>query len=260
MAISSLTHGAVDAVRNIGEFAADLTEPTIRLGVTGLSRAGKTVFITALVHNLLAWRPPAGVRGRGARARRRRRARAAARRRGAALRLRGHMADADRRAAALAGMRRAASASCASPSTIESQNFWTRQRGADALNLDIVDYPGEWLLDLPLLSKSYAEWSREALRSRRAARRARALAARIGTRHLPSVDPAAPADERRRARLARLFTDYLRACRDDAHALSTAAARPLPDAGRPRRLAGADLRAARRRRRASAPARLALAR
>ena len=27
--------------------------PTVRLGVTGLSRAGKTVFITALVHNLV---------------------------------------------------------------------------------------------------------------------------------------------------------------------------------------------------------------
>src|SRR5690349_20303099 len=27
--------------------------PPVRLGVTGLSRAGKTVFITALVHNLL---------------------------------------------------------------------------------------------------------------------------------------------------------------------------------------------------------------
>ena len=28
-------------------------EPTIRLGVTGLSRAGKTVFITSLIANLL---------------------------------------------------------------------------------------------------------------------------------------------------------------------------------------------------------------
>ncbi len=27
--------------------------PSLRLGVTGLSRAGKTVFITALVHNML---------------------------------------------------------------------------------------------------------------------------------------------------------------------------------------------------------------
>ena len=30
------------------------------------------------------------------------------------------------------------------------------------LSVDIVDYPGEWLLDLPLLGKSYAEFSRDA--------------------------------------------------------------------------------------------------
>lgn len=33
--------------------AAGLVTPSLRLGVTGLSRAGKTVFITALVHNLV---------------------------------------------------------------------------------------------------------------------------------------------------------------------------------------------------------------
>src|SRR4029079_18307254 len=32
------------------------------------------------------------------------------------------------------------------------------------ITLRIVDYPGEWLLDLPLLNQSYAEWSRAALR------------------------------------------------------------------------------------------------
>ena len=35
--------------------------------------------------------------------------------------------------------------------------------GPSTLNLDIVDYPGEWLLDLPLLSLSFAEWSAQAL-------------------------------------------------------------------------------------------------
>src|SRR3569832_2729339 len=41
------------AGRALGEFGAGLVNPTIRLGVTGLSGAGKTVFITALVHHLL---------------------------------------------------------------------------------------------------------------------------------------------------------------------------------------------------------------
>ena len=40
------------AGRAFSEFSTALFNPTIRLGVTGLSRAGKTVFITALVHGL----------------------------------------------------------------------------------------------------------------------------------------------------------------------------------------------------------------
>ena len=40
------------AGRAFSEFSTALFNPTIRLGVTGLSRAGKTVFITALIHAL----------------------------------------------------------------------------------------------------------------------------------------------------------------------------------------------------------------
>ncbi|MGA9603238.1 MAG: YcjX family protein, partial [Methyloceanibacter sp.] len=43
-----------DAFRSIGEYASGLVAPTVRLGVTGLARSGKTVFISALVHNLIA--------------------------------------------------------------------------------------------------------------------------------------------------------------------------------------------------------------
>lgn len=39
--------------RSAGALADGWLSPSIRLGVTGLSRAGKTVFITALVHNLI---------------------------------------------------------------------------------------------------------------------------------------------------------------------------------------------------------------
>src|SRR6201996_4925909 len=39
--------------RALIEYGESLFNPTVRLGVTGLSRAGKTVFITALVHGLL---------------------------------------------------------------------------------------------------------------------------------------------------------------------------------------------------------------
>src|SRR5690606_17584120 len=41
------------AIDTIAGRTSDLFAPSLRLGVTGLSRAGKTVFITALVHNLV---------------------------------------------------------------------------------------------------------------------------------------------------------------------------------------------------------------
>jgi predicted YcjX-like family ATPase len=42
------------------------------------------------------------------------------------------------------------------------------------ITLRIVDYPGEWLLDLPMLAQSYAEWSRACLRLYREGTRAEA--------------------------------------------------------------------------------------
>ena len=45
MGVSDFTNGLM---RGIG-----IGDPSIRLGVTGLSRAGKTVFITSLVANLM---------------------------------------------------------------------------------------------------------------------------------------------------------------------------------------------------------------
>ena len=101
----------------------------------------------------------------------------------------------------------------------EPKRFWKRQLGLDRLNIDIVDYPGEWLLDLPLLDLDYAEWSREALKQSRLASR-RGIA-KAWHQALAAVDPAAPADEALAARLSDLFKAYLRATRADANALST---------------------------------------
>src|SRR5258708_9531490 len=41
------------SARALLDFGDNLFNPTVRLGVTGLSNAGKTVFITALVHGLI---------------------------------------------------------------------------------------------------------------------------------------------------------------------------------------------------------------
>src|SRR5206468_10901933 len=40
------------SARALWDYGDNLFNPTVRLGVTGLSRAGKTVFITALIHGL----------------------------------------------------------------------------------------------------------------------------------------------------------------------------------------------------------------
>lgn len=50
---SEIVEEARLSARALLEFGENLFNPTVRLGVTGLSRAGKTVFITALVHGLL---------------------------------------------------------------------------------------------------------------------------------------------------------------------------------------------------------------
>src|SRR6266852_8344899 len=41
------------SARALLDYGEHFFNPTVRLGVTGLSRAGKTVFITALLHGLL---------------------------------------------------------------------------------------------------------------------------------------------------------------------------------------------------------------
>jgi len=52
--ISSLDDMLRDSVEGTGEaLTRAFSDPSLRLGVTGLSRAGKTVLITSLVANLM---------------------------------------------------------------------------------------------------------------------------------------------------------------------------------------------------------------
>ncbi|MGH6736873.1 MAG: YcjX family protein [Methyloceanibacter sp.] len=218
MPISSYTHAAGDAVRNIGDFAASLVTPTVRLGVTGLARSGKTVFLTALVHNLIAGgRLPFFD--------------AAADRR----LLRAYLEpqpdeivprfEYEKHLADLTGdpphwpesTRRISQLRL----TLEyaSTRFWKRQLGRERLHIDIVDYPGEWLLDLPLLQLDYENWARTAIEQSRTPDRKKA--AKDWHKALAAIDPSAPADEALAATLSDLFKAYLREARSDQHALST---------------------------------------
>ncbi len=82
-------------------------------------------------------------------------------------------------------------------------------QGPRKIHLDIVDYPGEWLLDLALLEKSYEEWSHETLeRIERRPQAAEFLA------QAKAVDLAGPHEEPTAQALAGLFTTYLNAARE----------------------------------------------
>ncbi len=85
--------------------------------------------------------------------------------------------------------------------------------GTRTLYVDIIDYPGEWLLDLPLLNKSYAQWSTQALALMEQPRRAQ-FAAKWRT-FAQAIDPAQSAAETEEliTKGADLFREYLKACR-----------------------------------------------
>jgi hypothetical protein len=52
--LSAITDGITRQIEGaMASVSGAFFEPTLRLGVTGLSRSGKTVFITGLVANLL---------------------------------------------------------------------------------------------------------------------------------------------------------------------------------------------------------------
>ena len=217
MQLTTITDETRLAFANLADRATGLVTPSVRLGVTGLARAGKTVFIAALVHNLVhggrlpVFKAYAGGRLTGAR-------------------LEPQPDDAvprfdyERHVNALVEERLWPDSTRQISElrltvAYESASFLTRTLSSGRMHIDIVDYPGEWLLDLPLLSKSYTEWSRESLAAAR--RDGHRDHAGLWLKRLADVDPHAPADEALARELAEVFTGYLRSCRADARLLST---------------------------------------
>ena len=184
-----------------------LTDPVVRIGVTGLSRAGKTVFITSLVANLLE-------RGRM------QALRAAADGRLKAVWLQPQPDDTiprfdfERHLAALTGpdphwpdgTRHVSQLRLSL--RLEGGGLFGGLRSPRNLHLDIVDYPGEWLLDLRLMERDFAQWSAEVLERIDGRPGAdRFLAA------LAAEDPDAAFSEPRAQDLADLYTAHLNAAR-----------------------------------------------
>ena len=78
------------------------------------------------------------------------------------------------------------------------------------LYLDIFDYPGEWLLDLPLLDLSYQQWS---LQLQGFFSGIRAELGRVWLEKLKKIDLSAAANEDILAQLAKDYTAYLLDCK-----------------------------------------------
>lgn len=199
--------------------AGELFDRRIRLGVTGLSRAGKSVFIAALVHGLTDPRR-FGLLD----------VVAEDRLRAAVLRPQPHLdlprfpyEDAVARLTGAGGHPDWPAGTRNIAELRLSLRFAPKGGlrsflGDQILHLDIFDYPGEWLIDLPLLDRDYAAWAEETLAL--AATGVRAPLSQGWRDAVSAIDPAAQAKETDAIDLARRYTDYLRACRTHAIPLS----------------------------------------
>ncbi|AHM04142.1 amino acid regulated cytosolic protein [Roseibacterium elongatum DSM 19469] len=209
MVIGRVADGLGRGVEGVTQAVSEaFFEPVIRLGVTGLARSGKTVFITSLVANLLDRGRMPGLE-------------AAHSGRIEAAYLQPQPDDTVPRFAYedhLAAMTGPAPYWPDSTRSVSELRLSLRVRptgllggvtGPRTVHLDIVDYPGEWLLDLALLDQDFETWSQAALASARARPEGAAYAALIDR-----TDTAAKLEEPTAAALARAWTDYLTAARD----------------------------------------------
>ncbi|WP_347267426.1 YcjX family protein [Paracoccus sp. (in: a-proteobacteria)] len=139
-----------------------IADPVLRLGVTGLSRAGKTVFITSLVANLLDRGRMAGLRAVA----------------DGALKAAWLQPQPDDTVPRFDYERHLAAMTGPAPHwpegtrhvsqlrlslRVQPRGLVAGWRGSSVLHLDIVDYPGEWLLDLRLMERDFDAWSQEVL-------------------------------------------------------------------------------------------------
>lgn len=215
MSQDSLFDGARNAALAFGDSLLGLARPRLRLGVTGLSRSGKTVFTTALIQNLIeGGKLPvfkAASEGRIAR-----------------VRL-VPQPDPDvprfpyeAHRAALTGPARRWPDSTRRISELRIEIDYERAagwfRGPATLTLDIVDYPGEWLLDLALIGQDYKAWSAQAVSDARKAHRR--TSAQEWLDDLGRRDPLGPADEMAAEAASDLFKRYLARLRADPEAVA----------------------------------------
>ncbi|MBY6196477.1 YcjX family protein [Vibrio hangzhouensis] len=205
-------------MNRIGQEVSDLLHRSmdshVRIAVTGLSRAGKTAFITSLVNQLL------------------------------------HTSTHDNlplldcaREGRLVGAKRVPQSNLMVPrfayddamdqlhsvptewpqptrdvSEIRLAVKYKPAKGAkrllsktSTLYIDVIDYPGEWLLDLPLLDLTFEQWSEMQFEGLKGIR---LECAQTWLAKLEQFDAKDEQNEKAIADIAQSFTDYLYACKD----------------------------------------------
>jgi predicted YcjX-like family ATPase len=217
----NITNAATDALRQTGSYVSDLITPSLRLGVTGLSRSGKTVFITSLVRNLVVggrlpfFKPHA--EGRILRAYLEPQPDDAVPR----FDYERHLDDLSGDPPQWPDSTRRISELRVTIEYDPENTFW-RMLGPARLHVDIVDYPGEWLTDLVLLEQSYRQWADVTLAH--IATHPQEASAKAFSSFLDSLTtPAQSARDPEQIALdgAKLFTDYLAASRKTHGGIAT---------------------------------------
>ena len=209
MVIGAISDTLGRGVESVGSAISEtFFEPVIRLGVTGLSRAGKTVFITSLVANLLDRGRMPGLQAAGS-----------GRIQAAFLQPQPDDTvprfDYETHLAALTGRNPHWPESTRAVSElrlslrVQPSGLLSGLSGPRTVHIDIVDYPGEWLLDLSLLDQSYDQWSADTL-----SRAEHRDLARPFLSLIEATDGTAKLEETTAQGLARSFTAYLNEARE----------------------------------------------
>jgi len=200
-----------------GRLATDMLQlrSTIRIGITGLARAGKTALLTSIATNLLAL--------------------SAGRLALPALsdRLRGRRLSVAIAPAEASGIPRFEVEPHTAALAADPPRWPVRTTAVSLLALDVdlpregllatlapqrrrlefLDYPGEWLLDLPLLGQDFTDWSEGTLRRLETLKPAELTRAFLGfVRGLPA---GGGADEALSLTGHRLYTEVLQRMRDE---------------------------------------------